>query len=407
MDKKRFALIGKSLKHSFSKDIHGYFADYQYDIIEVSSENLKSVFDMGLAGFNVTIPYKTEIIKYLDFIDDRAKEIGAVNTVINKDGKWYGYNTDFDGMKYMLYSANITLENKSVMILGSGGTSKTATAVAKNLGAKSITVVSRGGIVNYENCYKKADTEVIINTTPVGMYPNYTDCAINVNAFSKLKGVVDVIYNPLKTKLLFEAELNNIKTCSGIAMLVAQAKFASELFTNNRISDVKIKQVISKIIKQKQNVVLVGMPGSGKSTIGKELALKLNKEFIDTDKEIEKKFNMPIPEIFVKFGEKEFRKEESEVLITLGADSGKIIATGGGIVKNQNNLYPLRANGKIVYIKRALKKLATKDRPLSKDLKTVKKLYNERKKNYIDFSEITVKNNKSVSDTVKEVIKKL
>ncbi|MBQ3116489.1 MAG: AAA family ATPase [Clostridia bacterium] len=406
--KSRYGLIGKTLKHSFSKGIHNRLGKYDYELYPLREDQLNEfALDKKISGFNVTIPYKTDIIEYLTEIDQRAKDIGAVNTVVRKKKGLKGYNTDFDGMVYMLNSANITLKDKVVMILGSGGTSKTAEAVAKHLGAKRVFKVSRSGEINYQNYNSQTDVQVIINTTPVGMFPNNYDAPVDLSGFDRLEGVADVVYNPMLTMLCFNAKNRGLKHVNGLAMLVAQAKFASEKFKGRPIADTKIDEIIREMKSKSTNVVLVGMPGSGKSTIAKEVAKRLKRQFIDTDKEIEKKAGMSIPDIFSEYGEGRFREIEKQVLREVGAMTGKVIATGGGVVKDSENLYPLKSNGIIFWIKRDATKLVTKGRPLSKDLETVKKLYEERKDKYLAFSDHQIDNDGELLTAVKGVLEKL
>ena len=406
---KKFGLIGKTLKHSFSKPIHAQLGDYPYEMIELAPEKVGEFVKSGyLDGFNITIPYKKEVIPYLDKIDERALAIGAVNTVVYREGKILGFNTDFDGMKYMLARAGITLEGKNVLIAGSGGTSNTARAVAQSLGAKSIKVLSRSGEINYEN-YKEtaADTQVVINTTPVGMYPENYTCKIDLSAFKELSGVADAVYNPALTTLLYQAKMLGVPYSNGLPMLVAQAKYAMELFLDIKVSDEVIEPIINTLSKQYLNIVLVGMPGSGKSSIGKALKEELALDLIDTDEEIVKREGKSIPEIFKENGEEYFRRVESEVLRSVGVLTGKIISTGGGVVKNFDNYFPLKQNGKIFWIDRDVDKLVTKGRPLSKDRETVEKLYFERKDMYAAFSDVKVDNNGEISQAVKGVINSL
>lgn len=401
---KKFALIGKTLKHSHSKKIHKAFGDYSYDLVELDDSQLQSFVKSGeYAGYNVTIPYKKDVMQYLDKLDYGAKEIGAVNTVVNEKGLLVGYNTDFYGMKYALESSGIVIKDKTVMILGSGGTCNTACAVAKNLGAKKIEIVSRSGALNYQNCYEQVNTQIIINTTPVGTYPDNYNSPIDLARFANLEGVLDVVYNPLKTKLTFMAEGLKIKNANGLSMLVAQAKYASELFTGNKICNEKIETVVKNLEKELKNIILIGMPGSGKSTVGKIIAQKLNKEFIDTDLEIEKRVGVDIPTIFERYGEDYFRNLESQVLKDVCALNGKVIATGGGIVKRQENLFYIKQNGIVVYLKRDLEKLDRGGRPLSKDLSTVKELFNQRKSLYQKFSDFTVDNDREIQKTCEGV----
>ena len=404
----KFGLIGRTLKHSYSEKIHAILAGYEYKLYELEPDQLKSFVKSGkLKGFNVTIPYKKDVMEYLDEIDDSARLIGAVNTVVNENGKLKGYNTDFKGVEYMLLRAGITLKNKKVMILGTGGTGNTVTAVAKAHGAKEIIIVSRGGKINYDNYFERADVDVIVNTTPVGMYPNNYQSPIDLQKFDNLSGVVDVIYNPDTTLLTAQAKQQGIKNTNGLPMLVAQAKFAMEKFVGQSVSDSVIESALNKLWADTLNIVLIGMPGSGKSTVGRALADVLGREFIDTDKEIEKRENCDIPTIFRERGEEYFRKVESEVLKDVGKLTGKVIATGGGIVKNTDNYFPLKCNGKIFWLNRDIEALATDNRPLSKDIQTVKKLYEERKDKYMAFSDFIIDNNCTVQSAVKGVLENL
>lgn len=403
---KKFGLIGKTLKHSYSKEIHTLLGDYPYEMIELAPEKVGEFVKSGcLDGFNVTIPYKKDVIPYLDDIDERAQKIGAVNTIVKRNGKLIGYNTDFNGMIYALKMAGITIKDKNVLILGSGGTSNTSRAIAEHLGAKSVRILSRAGEINYEN-YKQValDSQVIINATPVGMYPENYNCLIDLSVFKNLSGVVDAIYNPALTQLLYQAKKLGVPNVNGLPMLVAQAKFAMELFLGINVSDDIILPIVEKLNKESLNIVLIGMPGSGKTTIGKILAEKLNREFIDTDQEIVKKEGRSIPEIFADNGEEYFRKVEREVLKEVGKLSGKVISTGGGVIKNLNNYFPLKQNGKIFWIDRAINKLVTEGRPLSKDIETVKKLYAERKEKYEFFADKKITNDGEFADAVKGVM---
>ncbi len=401
----KFGLIGKTLKHSYSKKIHSLLGEYPYDLYELEPQEVERFAKSGqLKGFNVTIPYKKDIMPYLDVIDDDALKIGAVNTVVNRNGILYGFNTDFAGMKYMLSRAGISLFDKKVMILGTGGTSNTAVAVAKSEKAKEIVVVSRSGSVNYQNCYEHKDTEVIINTTPVGMYPNNYVCPIDITLFKNVMGVADAIYNPNTTELCFKAKELGVAYTNGLPMLVAQAKHATEKFFNKEISDDVIEKILNKLWGETLNVILVGMPGSGKTTIGTALAKLLNREFIDTDALIEKKDGRDIPTIFKDSGEEYFRKLESEVVKEVGKLTGKVISTGGGVIKNRDNCFPLKSNGIIFLIEREIEKLITDGRPLSKDKKTVKELYRERRENYHYFADYIIENNGKIDCAVKGVM---
>ncbi len=405
----KFGLIGKTLKHSWSKPIHELFNQYSYDLYEIKENDIESfVNDKSLCGFNVTIPYKKAVIPFLDEIDERAREIGSVNTVVYRNGKKLGFNTDFDGMIYMLNRAKITVKDQNVLILGSGGTSLTAQSVSKFLGAKSVTVLSRSGEINYDNYQNIAnDIGVLINASPVGMYPDNYSLKIDLDYFTNLVGVVDVIYNPQLTLLLHRAKEKNIPYTNGFSMLVAQAKFAMERFLDKKFDNEIIERVIDKLTLDMTNIVLIGMPSAGKTSVGKILAEKLNREFIDTDQEIVKKVGITIPEIFEKFGEDYFRKVEAEVYSEIGKLSGKVISTGGGVVKNKENYFPLKQNGKIFYINRDIDKLLTDGRPLSKDKETIKKLYLERKDAYEYFADYKIDNNGELNKTIEKIMEKL
>ncbi len=399
-------LIGKTLKHSYSKIIHERFG-YEYDLVELKFEDIKDfVNNEKYNAFNVTIPYKTEIIKYLDYVSPMAKEIGAVNTVVKKGDKLYGYNTDFFGMRYIVKHNKIKVKNKTVMVLGTGGTSKTAQAVFKSLGAKNIVVVSRTGEINYQNCYDiKAD--IIVNTTPVGMYPNQNQSPIDLDRFKKVKGVIDVVYNPLRTKLIVDASLKGIKTATGLGMLVAQAKYAKELFFGRKIKenyfDAEIEKEIKVLESQTENLAFIGMPGSGKSTLSKEIAKSLKRELIDTDEEVYKKTGKTPKEIIETLGEEEFRKIETEVLKELSLKRGVVISTGGGIVTKKENYFLLKCSSKVILVKRKLKLLSTINRPLSSDKTKLKLLYKNRKNLYKKFSDVVVYNNKDIDISIKRI----
>ena len=380
----KYGLIGEKLGHSFSKEIHERIADYKYELCEVAKDDFDEFFkNRDFISINVTIPYKERVIPYLDYIDDIALSIGAVNTVVNKDGKLYGYNTDYYGLKSLIEKRNIDVENKKVLILGTGGTSKTATAVVKTLGAKEIIYASINGEIGtftYEEVLEKhTDSEVIINTTPCGMYPNNDGLLIDIKLFKNLVGVVDVVYNPLLTTILQNAKTNNLKYASGLYMLVSQAVYASAIFQDIEVSHDLIDEVFEEIYFQKQNIVLIGMPTCGKTTIGKKLAKELNKSFVDIDSLIEEEIQMPISEFLNKDNEKDFRDIEEKVVERIAKMNNLIISTGGGVIKRQVNIERLKKNGIVVFIDRDVNLLMpASDRPLSNNLNDLKKLYNER-----------------------------
>ncbi|MBR2466206.1 MAG: shikimate dehydrogenase [Clostridia bacterium] len=379
-----YGCIGEKLGHSFSKEIHNSLADYAYELREVKKEELGDFMtEHDFKAINVTIPYKEAVIPYLHQTDDAARAIGAVNTVVNKGGKLYGYNTDFYGMSELIRHAGIDLHGKKVAILGSGGTSKTARAVSAHLGATEIIRVSRTAsdkAVSYEELYEKhADTEIIINTTPLGMYPDVFGCAVDIDRFPRLSGVIDAVYNPLRTELISNAKERGIKAEGGLYMLVAQGVRASEIFTDTKYDASECERVFKKIEGQKENVVLTGMPASGKSTVGAILAKRLGVPFIDTDALIEKKIGMSIPEYFLKFGEAAFRDREEEVIADVSSLTSSVIATGGGAVLRRRNVHNLKKNGKLFFIDRPLSELIpTADRPLAKNREAIEKRYAER-----------------------------
>ena len=404
-----YGCIGERLSHSFSKEIHNLIADYEYELKELSPSEVEGfISSRDFSAVNVTIPYKETVIPFLDEIDESASLIGAVNTVVKKDGRLFGFNTDFFGMSALLTRLGITPKDKKVLILGTGGTAKTAYSVCKHLGAKEIVKASRsedkGGVL-YTNIYKyHTDSEIIINTTPVGMYPNISDTPINISSFPNLSGVVDAIYNPIKTALVLEAEKRGIKAIGGLYMLVAQAKKASEHFLGISYPDALCDEVYEKVLKAKTNIVLIGMPSCGKTTVGKIIKDTLGREFIDTDDIITERFG-DIKTIFEERGEAEFRRIESEVIQEISARSGVVIATGGGSVLNGKNLLNLKKNGTVVFIDRPLSMLAsTDDRPLSNSADALEKLYRERISIYRECADVTVDGSIPAPEVAKAVI---
>ena len=377
----KYGLIGEKLGHSFSKIIHEKIADYTYELKEISKEDLDAFMKAkDFSCINVTIPYKEDVIPYLDYIDSAAKEIGAVNTIVNRDGKLYGYNTDFYGMKLMIEKNGFDFKDSKVLILGSGGTAKTSEAVSASLGARNIVIVSRKGEVNYENVASlHSDADFIINTTPLGMYPDNDSFAVDPAAFPELKGIVDAVYNPLKTTIVQKGEELGVKGVNGLYMLVAQAVLAAEKFMDKALDTEKISdEVYGEMIKEKQNIVLIGMPGSGKSTIGKALAEKLSRFFVDTDDVITEKHGV-ISDIFASKGEAYFRDIESEAVKEVAKKGGIVIATGGGAVLRKENVRALKQNGVVFFLDRPLEDIMpTADRPLSSDIEALKKRFEER-----------------------------
>ena len=405
----KYGLIGEKLGHSFSKEVHNKLFDYDYELKEIPQNELGLFLKQrAFKAINVTIPYKEKVIPYLDFISDIAAEIGAVNTVVNKNGKLYGYNTDFRGLKSLIQKNGIVLKDKKVLILGSGGTSKTAVAVANSLGAKEVLRVSRNkkdGFITYEDIYiNHTDAQILINTTPCGMYPNIDVSPLDISAFERLEGLVDAIYNPLRSKLVCDAQKRGIKAVGGLYMLISQAVFAAEKFLDTNIEPQKTDAVYKSILNQKQNIVLVGMPGSGKTTVGKLLAKKLQLEFLDTDDLITEKYGN-ITDIFKTKGEAVFRDYESEVIKEISAVGGKVIATGGGAVLRTQNTDLLKCNGRIYFLDRPLESIcATPDRPLSSNRQDLEKRFNERYDIYRNCADRHIVSNGTETDTVNAVL---
>lgn len=407
----KYGLIGEKLSHSFSKPIHESIADYDYEIKEIKRDELDSFMkEKSFCGINVTIPYKAAVIPYLDYVSRDAMKIGAVNTVVNRQGKLYGYNTDFGGMKALIENEGFDFKNAKILILGSGGTSKTARAVSEALGASNIITVSRSGEVNYDNALLlHGDCDYIINTTPCGMYPNNDTYAIDPRDFNKLKGVVDVVYNPLETPIVRLAKEKGVKGVTGLYMLVAQAVLACEIFTEKKLKVKKITgEVFSKIKKEKQNIVLIGMPGCGKSTIGKALSELTGRKIIDTDDIIKEKYG-EISDIFSNYSEDFFRDKESEAVKKVSKNSGYIIATGGGAILRKENIDLLRQNGVIFFLNRPIEDIIpTADRPLSSDYAALKKRFDERYDKYIsamDYEIFVDGDPENAAEKIMEIIK--
>ena len=406
----RYGLIGEKLGHSFSKIIHEQLADYTYDLIPLSKEELDIFMqEKQFAALNVTIPYKETVIPYLDEIDAHAEKIGAVNTIVNRNGNLKGYNTDFYGFRYMLLQNNIDVKGKKALVLGKGGASKAVIAVLEEMGAEEILTVyykENPETITYEECYKNhSDAEVIVNTTPVGMYPKADDCPIDLDKFPSLKGVADVVYNPLRTQLIIEAEKRNIPSAGGLEMLVAQAKYAVEIFLDTKMEDTCIQKINTALTKERSNLVLIGMSGGGKTVLGQKAAEKLGKQFVDTDAEIVKRIGMPITDFFAKEGEPAFRKIETEVLHELSSQNNLVISTGGGIVKNPLNVEFLKRNGRIIWLKRDAELLQSGNgRPLAPNMAATKKLYEERLPLYTAAAEAIADNNGTAEEGLESIL---
>ena len=407
----KYGLIGEHLGHSFSKTIHEKIADYVYEIKEIEPDKVEEFMRAReFSGINVTIPYKEKVIPMLDYVDDSAKKIGAVNTVVNRNGKLYGYNTDYSGMKALVLRVGAEINGKKVLIIGTGGTSKTARAVVTDLGAKEIIFVSNiqvEGALSYEEVYANhTDVDVIFNTSPVGMYPKNNSCPIDLSKFDKLTALIDVVYNPIKTKLVREAQARGIKAEGGLYMLGAQAVYAYEHFSGNKATKELCDCVYNDVINEKSNIILIGMPASGKSSVGKKVASLTGKQFIDTDEEIVKSEGKEISTIFSESKEAYFRDIESKIIENVSKFNGYVIATGGGAILREANCDNLRQNGKLYFLDRDLELLIpTSDRPLSSDRASIEKRYNERYDIYCSVCDVRVNGNGTVDEVAKEILK--
>ena len=405
-----YGLLGERLPHSFSKIIHEKIGLYNYELKELSPNSFEEFMkNKQFKGVNVTIPYKQKVMDYCDYIDDKAKEIGAVNTVVNKDGKLYGYNTDFYGLKLLCVNNGIEFNNKKVLILGNGGTSKTAMAVAKDMGAKHILIAhykTAENIVSYDDVIKyHTDVDVIINTTPVGMFPKNDGVIIDLLPFKNLSAVIDVIYNPINTNIVLQAKSMGIKAVGGLYMLVAQAVKSADLFLKLNSTVNILEKVYSELLKEKLNIILIGMPASGKSTIARAVCQITGQNLIDTDELIVEKYGN-ISEIFKNKGEEYFRNAETQIIKEVAKQTGVIISTGGGAVLKKENVNSLKQNGLFYFLDRPLNELLpTDDRPLANDANKIKKLYNERIDLYKSLADITVKVTNDPQFAVDQILK--
>jgi shikimate dehydrogenase len=398
-------LIGEKLGHSFSKRIHAMLAGYDYELYSLPPEELDAfVSRRDYRGLNVTIPYKKAVIPLCDELSETARQIGSVNTLVRTpSGRLIGDNTDLYGFLAMTRQAGITLHNAKVLILGFGGTSLTAQAAAAYEGARGIVVVSRGGPVTYAKLGEHKDADIIVNTTPVGMYPQNGEAPVDLSDFPHCGGVLDVVYNPLRTALVLDALRCGIPCGSGLYMLVAQAKRAAELFLGQDIADSRIDGIHAALVRELTNIVVIGMPGCGKTSIGVALAKRLCREHIDMDDEILRMAGQSPADIIVQRGEAAFRAIESEACRQLGKRTGLVISTGGGVVTREENLAPLRQNGMLVFIERALDALETHGRPLSGGKDAVLALYEARLPLYLRFADASIRNDKGIEDAAKEI----
>ena len=401
-------LLGRKLGHSYSPAIHGMLADYGYQLFEREPEQLEDfLLHEDWNGINVTIPYKKSVLPYCRELSPLAKEIGSVNTIVRRpDGSLFGDNTDAYGFESLVKKSGIDVRGKKALVLGSGGASVTVVAVLKRLGADSVTVISRSGEDNYDNLQKHADARIIVNTTPVGMFPNNGQSAVDLGTFPACEGVLDVVYNPARTALLLQAERLGIPCAGGLYMLVAQAKRACEIFTGSSIPDSEIERIEKVLSAQMQNIILIGMPSSGKSTIAAALGKRLGRPVYEADALIEEEAGMDIPAIFASHGEDYFRQLETQVLRKLGAMSGAIISTGGGSVTREENYAPLHQNGRMIWLLRDTDKLDKTGRPVSlrSDLN---ELYTQRQPMYACFADAKADNNGTVEETLEQIMEAL
>ena len=399
-------LLGRKLGHSYSPQIHAQLADYSYELFEKEPEDLENFLKNGdFSGINVTVPYKKDVIPFLDELTPRAQKMGAVNTIVRRDGKLIGHNTDYSGFLAMVHSSGLSINGKKVLVLGSGGASNTSAAVLEELGAQVI-VISRRGENSYDNLQIHSDAALIVNATPVGMYPNTGKSPVDLDLFPNLEGVLDVVYNPARTQILLDAEKRGLVAINGLLMLVAQAKEAAEWFAGTRISDSKIPEIHSALRCRMENIILIGMPGCGKSTIGKKIAETMGKEFVDADEALEIHFGRRITEIIPQDGEAAFRDMETEILGMLGKKSGLVIATGGGCITRSRNYPLLHQNGTIFWLQRDLDKLPTDGRPLSQKNKLTD-LYRVRCPLYEVFADHIINNDGDAAETIHQIMEAL
>ena len=399
-----FGLLGRKLAHSLSPQIHSLMCDYEYKLCPTEPEMLDAFFaDTKLDGFNVTIPYKVEAYNRCSDLSETAKKAGSVNTVIRrKDGTLYGDNTDYFGFLYMAKKIGCDFKGKKVLILGSGGASLTAQLVAADEGAKEIIVVSRSGENNYGNISLHYDADIIVNTTPVGMYPHNGERLIDLSQFKKCRKALDLIYNPARTVFLLDAQKLGIDCVNGLPMLVAQALRAAEVFTGKEIPLSEIDRIHDVILGNQKNIVLVGMPGCGKSTVARLLAEKTGRECVDTDSLVEL-CGETIPEIFEKYGEEEFRRRETEAIKSVAKEQGRIIATGGGAILREENRIALRENSTVIFLNAPIESLATDGRPLSKNLDALKKMYSIRLPLYLEAADVTIEVDPDPQETLRRI----
>lgn len=403
----RCGLLGRKLGHSYSPAIHERLADYSYRLFEVEPEDLGAFLQEGaFDGLNVTIPYKKDVIPYCAELSDTARAIGAVNTLVRRaDGTLWGDNTDAYGFSMLVQSSGADVAGKKALVFGSGGASATAQYVLRQLGAREVVVISRHGEDNYENLDRHADAQLIANTTPLGMYPNTGAAAVNLRAFPRCEGVFDIIYNPARTALLLQAEQLGIPCAGGLSMLVAQAKRSAELFTGTEIADGRVAEIERAVRARLENIVIIGMPGSGKSSVARRLGERLGREVVECDAYIEQQAGKSIPEIFAEGGETAFRRLETEALRELGKRSGIILSTGGGCVTRSENYPLLHQNGTIFWLLRSPWKLPSDGRPLSQ-AESAEAMYARREPMYRRFADVKIDNEGAIERAVEAIARR-
>ncbi len=404
---KRFGLLGQTLSHSWSPQIHAMLADYTYDLRNVEPEALEGFLrSTDLDGMNVTIPYKKAVVPFCASLSPAAERIGSVNTLIRTPAGWHGDNTDYAGFRYMVERSGADIQGRKTLVFGTGGASLAVRAALEDMRAGPIVSISRSGPDGYDNLSRHEDAQVLVNTTPLGMYPNTGTAPVDLERFSRCEAVFDVVYNPLRTKLMLDAERLGIPHAGGLGMLAAQARRSAELFLGQGIPDEKVDYIMSTLSRQQQNIILIGMPGCGKTTLGQALAGALGRSFLDADAEIERRAGMSIPDIFADQGEPGFRRIETAVLGELGKGSGAVIATGGGCVTRAENYPLLHQNGVIIWIQRSLEVLPSDGRPLSQ-INSSQTLYEQRRDKYRSFADITADNNGLPADTLSKILEAL
>lgn len=404
--KLKCGLLGETLGHSYSPRIHAFLGDYDYRLYEVPRDKVEDFILHGdWDGLNVTIPYKKVAASLCDELSDIARDLGSVNTIVKRDGKLYGYNTDYYGFRSMVLETGVNISGKKALVLGTGGTGVTVQKVLSEMGAE-VVPISRTGENNYDNIERHSDAILVVNATPVGMYPKNGVSPLDLTRIPSCECVLDVIYNPMRTALILQAESLGLKYKSGLHMLVAQAKYSSERFQNVNISDDLVTFIENSLTKELENIILIGMPGSGKSVVAQALGQRLHRPVIETDAEIVKSAGKTIPEIFERSGEAEFRRLETLEMQASGKLSERIISTGGGVVTVEENYQYLHQNGVIVWLERDTSKLPTDGRPISQK-SNLNELYEKRKPMYERFADIKIDNNGTVYETVEKIIQEI